>query len=178
MEDELSRHQFLQRVWSGTIAVTTICVHYATFLMATNSGTISSPKAQWNDNEIAALLQYLDKQKSQSEGVGNFKDPIWNSAPEAIKDHHSRGPVKTAKMCRNKWTTVRCQLLIMMHATDLPPSFQLKGIYNSIEGYRSASGFHFDNVNGANIQGEAATGIWNDIVTKKVCCYASILIIP
>ena len=40
-------------------------------------------------HEIAALLQYLDNQKSQSEGVGNFKEPVWNNALEAIKDYHS-----------------------------------------------------------------------------------------
>ena len=57
--------------------------------MATNS----TPKAQWNGGGIAALLQYFDNQKSQLEGVGNFKDPVWNNAPEAIKDHHSQGPV-------------------------------------------------------------------------------------
>ncbi|KAF8237663.1 hypothetical protein L208DRAFT_1245794, partial [Tricholoma matsutake] len=102
----------------------------------------------WNDSEIAALLQYLDNQKLQSEEVGNFKDPVWKNAPETIKDHHSRGPVKTAKTCQNKWST-------------------LKATYNSIEGYHNASGFHFDNVNGANIKGETAKGICNDIVAKK-----------
>lgn len=94
MEDGLGRHQFLHRVWAGAIAVTTLCVQYSTLLMATNS----TPKAQWNDSEIAALLQYLDNQKSQLEGVGNFKDPVWNNAPEAIKDHHSQGPVKTSAL--------------------------------------------------------------------------------
>jgi hypothetical protein len=49
--------------------------------------------------------------------------------------------------------------------------FQLKATYNSIEAYRNASGFHFDNMNGANVHGETATGIWNGIVAKKVCLY-------
>lgn len=63
-----------------------------------------------------------------------------------------------------------------MCAIDLP-FFQLKATYNSIEGYRNASGFHFDNVNGANIKGETAKGICNDIVAKKVCCYQSTIVL-
>ena len=55
--------------------------------------------------------------------------------------------------------------------------FQLKGIYNAIEGYRNSSGLHYDNEKGANIQGEAATAIWNAYVARKVCYYASSTII-
>ena len=60
--------------------------------------------------EIAVLLQYLNNQKSQSEGVGNFKEPVWNNALEAIKDFYSQGPIKTAKMCRNKWNMIHCKM--------------------------------------------------------------------
>ena len=101
MDDQLACHQLLHHSWAGAITITTICVQYSTLLMATNS----TPKAQWDDHEIAVLLQYLDNQKSQSEGVGNFKEPVWNNALEAIKDYYSRGPIKTAKM----WNLVCCK---------------------------------------------------------------------
>ena len=104
MDDGLSRHQFLHRVWGGAIPIITLCAQYSTLLMAT--GSTSGSKAQWNDNEITALLQYLESQKSMTEGVGSFKEVVWNNAPEAIKDQHTRGPVKIAKMCRNKWLVV------------------------------------------------------------------------
>ena len=60
MDDQLACHQLLHHTWAGAITITTIRVQYSTLLMATNS----TPKAQWNDREIAALLQYLDNQKS------------------------------------------------------------------------------------------------------------------
>lgn len=63
-----------------------------------------------------------------------------------------------------------------MCTIDLP-FFQLKATYNSIEGYCNASGFQFDNVNGANIEGETAKGIWNDIVAKKVCHYQTTIVL-
>lgn len=63
-----------------------------------------------------------------------------------------------------------------MCAIDLP-FFQLKATYNSIKGYYNASGFHFDNVNGANIEGETAESIWNDTVTKKVFHYQTTIVL-
>jgi hypothetical protein len=64
-------------------------------------------KAFWNDQEVISLLDYLQKNKTQTEGMGNFKEQVWTGALEAVSPSLTRGPAKTVKMCQTKWTAVR-----------------------------------------------------------------------
>ncbi|KAG2082782.1 uncharacterized protein F5147DRAFT_783177 [Suillus discolor] len=60
-----------------------------------------------------------------------------------------QGPDKDMAQCKRKWQA-------------------LKQIYNAIERYRNNRlGCHWDNVNGANIQGEAAELQWNQFITAN-----------
>jgi hypothetical protein len=43
--------------------------------------------------------------------------------------------------------------------------------YKTIEAYTRVSGAHRDNVNGANIQGTAATAVFNSYIAQKVHSY-------
>lgn len=57
-----------------------------------------------------ALLDHLIKNRTFRQGNGNFKDPVFTSAAEAVSSipiGERRGPVsKTSKVCKNKWTAV------------------------------------------------------------------------
>ena len=68
--------------------------------------SIQSPKAQWNDQEVHILLDYLNANKSQGEGARNFKDSTFNGALTIIAPLLSAGPPKTIKHCKTKWASV------------------------------------------------------------------------
>lgn len=93
-----------RRIFTGVLAITALCTQYTAVLMSTPAQ--SSPKAIWNENEITSLIAYLHDHKSETEGTGNFKDPIWNGAAEHIASLLTRGPTKTSKMCYTKWVSV------------------------------------------------------------------------
>jgi hypothetical protein len=46
---------------------------------------------------------------------------------------------------------------------------QIKFIYSSIQKYKIRTRMHWDNTNGANINGEAAERVWNNYIAQKVC---------
>jgi hypothetical protein len=47
---------------------------------------------------------------------------------------------------------------------------QLKSIYNAIQNYQGASGVGWSDEFGANVKTEGEVAVWDDYVTKKVCC--------
>ncbi|KAG1795849.1 hypothetical protein EV424DRAFT_1297079, partial [Suillus variegatus] len=81
--------------------------------------------------------------------AGNFKDATYNGAAEAIAEYLEHGPAKSGAMCKTKWAS-------------------LKQTFNAIQKYRQQSGVHWDNIRGANVEGEASTSVWNEYVSKKV----------
>ncbi|KAG2126566.1 uncharacterized protein EDB93DRAFT_1097036 [Suillus bovinus] len=116
---------------------------------------LDNVKAHWQDTEVDLLLQHLIQNRAAGGDGGNFMMPTFNSAATAINDNHAIqtiGPPKTCKMVKTKWTL-------------------LKKIYNQIEIYRNVSGFHWDNVWGAGIEGTAAPSVWDMYVDPKVCNY-------
>jgi hypothetical protein len=102
MDNRLTQH----RLWAGAAAITALCAHYTTVLMATSS--VQSAKARWSDSEVNALLDYLHEHKAEAGDGGNFKANTFNGAAARIKQHLSQGPTKTSKMCKGKWISV-CQ---------------------------------------------------------------------
>ncbi|KAG1720209.1 hypothetical protein EDB19DRAFT_1836096 [Suillus lakei] len=83
--------------------------------------------------------------------LSELKPYISYFAATAINDNHTiqtMGPLKMGKMVKTKWTS-------------------LKKIYNQIEIYHSVSGFHWDNVWGAGIEGTAAGSVWDTYVDPK-----------
>ncbi|KAG2059958.1 hypothetical protein BDR06DRAFT_967500 [Suillus hirtellus] len=104
------------------------------------------PHAQWNDGEIAALINYLYDHRSDAEGGGNFKTKVLADAAEHINSDEDlaaaqMGPPKTAKSVCNKWTL-------------------LKSTYHAIEKYCNQTGVHWGNENGGGIAGPAAAAVW------------------
>jgi hypothetical protein len=78
----------------------------------------SSPKAQWNDQEVASLLDSLEAYKSKGEGAGNFNDSIFTKVLTVFTPLHTAGPPKTVKHCKTKWAVVCfsffCSLLLSL----------------------------------------------------------------
>jgi hypothetical protein len=90
-----------RQLWAQTVVITTLCAQYATLLMAS-----STDKAQWDEDEIVALLDYLLDHKSAIGEAGSFKMPTFRAAADSISDLLVNGPIKTGKMCKTKWRTV------------------------------------------------------------------------
>ncbi|KAG1719401.1 hypothetical protein EDB19DRAFT_1836763 [Suillus lakei] len=112
------------------------------------------PKAQWNEAEVDALLDYLITQKSKIAGT-TFKDEVFNEASNMITGMGTYGPSKTGPQCKMKWAS-------------------LKQTHNAIERYHNnQSGCHWDNVNGANIQGEVVEVQWGQFLSASVANKAS-----
>jgi hypothetical protein len=92
-----------RRVWATALTLTTICAQVATALMATAP---PSDKAQWNEDETSALVDFLLEHKSEIGDAGMYKMGTFNAAAGNIAAHHTLGPRKTGKMCKTKWRTV------------------------------------------------------------------------
>ncbi|KAG2059953.1 hypothetical protein BDR06DRAFT_1062805 [Suillus hirtellus] len=95
-------------------------------------------KAVWTDTEADQLLLYLFNNRDKITDTRNFKDVMYNSAAE-------HGLHKTGVMCKMKWGST----------------------YNTIQKYHQLSGVHWDNIRGANIEGEGATAVWNEYILRK-----------
>ncbi|KAG1890999.1 hypothetical protein F4604DRAFT_1913811 [Suillus subluteus] len=101
----------------------------------------TKPKAQWSEEEVDVLLTYLQLQVAKIT-VTTFKDETFNEAAQKIAEHHAK------KGLRNQDA-----------AKDMA---QCKGKW-------SRSGCHWDNINGANIQGdsEAEELQWNQYINAS-----------
>ncbi|KAG1842825.1 hypothetical protein C8R48DRAFT_765561, partial [Suillus tomentosus] len=121
----------------STVAAIILCTQFQLYMM-TQKGE-SKPKAQWCEEEVDAFLVYLQSQVSKIAGT-TFKDETFHEAAKKLVGLQKQGPDKD----------------------------MLKQIYNAIERYRNnRSGCHWDNVNGASIQGEAAELQWNQFITAN-----------
>lgn len=66
-------------------------------------------KAQWNDDEVDFVLDYLIDNQAKGGDGGNFKKETTNNAAAALNSSGvsmARGPLKTGSMVKTKWSTV------------------------------------------------------------------------
>ncbi|KAG2067982.1 hypothetical protein BDR04DRAFT_1158481 [Suillus decipiens] len=108
-------------------------------------------KAHWQDIKVDVLLHYLIENQAASGDGENLTMSTFNAAAAAINTDtaiQTIGPQKTGKMVKMKWTL-------------------LKKIFNQIEIYCNVSGFHWDNEQGAGIEGTAAASVWDTHVDPK-----------
>ncbi|KAG2029554.1 hypothetical protein BDR03DRAFT_987677 [Suillus americanus] len=150
-------HLIPQRICTSVIALTAICASFTTVLMAQPEITLQADntKAHWQDAEVDVLLQHLIENHAASGDGRNFTMATFNNAAAALNADGAIqriGPPKTGKMVKTKWTS-------------------LKKIFNQIEIYRNVSGFHWDNVRGAGIEGTAAASVWDTYIDPKVHHY-------
>ncbi|KIM76953.1 hypothetical protein PILCRDRAFT_12475 [Piloderma croceum F 1598] len=106
-------------------------------------------KANWNEPETVALVNYFWEHRAEGGDGGTFKDTAFNAVATHIAHLWTSGPVKTAKKCKTKYNG-------------------LKTIFRAIVTYKdTTSGSHWDNVKGANIEGEAALATWNNYINAS-----------
>lgn len=90
-----------RRILSSALVLATLCAQYSAVVMAA-----PKDKANWNDQETAAMVTYLYDHRAEMGDAGMFKMSTFNAAAQHISEHHTAGPVKTGKMCKTKWRTV------------------------------------------------------------------------
>jgi hypothetical protein len=100
-----------RQLWKSAIIITSVCTAYTALLMATAQQ--EKEKANWNEPETVAFLAYLLDHKSVIGDSGSFKASTYNAAAGHISHLLTQGPVKTGKMCKTKWSTVRDSLSIL-----------------------------------------------------------------
>ena len=94
-----------RHIWAAALTLTTLCAQVATAVMAT-APTTPIDKAQWNEKETEALVDFLLEHKSEIGDAGMFKMGTFNAAAASIAGHYTSGPKKTGKMCKTKWRAV------------------------------------------------------------------------
>ena len=66
-----------------------------------------SDNAHWTVADETALLNFLfDHKAAGGDGV-NFKSPTFTAAAVVVDASRTKGEPKTAKVCQNKWNSVR-----------------------------------------------------------------------
>lgn len=100
------------RLYLGAVVIAALCAQYTTLLIATPSemtqaptGT-SSERANWNDEETTALVDYLYEHQSEAGDGGNFKQSTSNAAAVHIAPLLTLGTKKSGNMCKTKWESV------------------------------------------------------------------------
>ena len=91
-------------IWAAALTLTMLCAQVATAIMAT-APTVPD-KAQWNQDETMALVNFLLECKSEIGDAGMYKMGTFNDAAGHIAVCHTSGPRKTGKMCKAKWRAV------------------------------------------------------------------------
>jgi len=90
-----------RRIRSIVHAVVKIFTVFALSLMTTEAGA----RANWKDQEVSALVDYLLEHKAEAGDGGNFKESTFTRAAAHINDLQL-GVAKTTKQCHSKWSWV------------------------------------------------------------------------
>ncbi|KAG0695325.1 hypothetical protein DFH29DRAFT_1005582 [Suillus ampliporus] len=140
--------QYQKQIFAAA-AVIILCTQFQIMQM-TQQEPAKAEKANWNDVETDALLEYLILHRSKLAGT-TFKTKRFNEAAAHLhtKNLKTHGPMKTGAHCRNKWNL-------------------LKSRYNQINKYLQKLGVHWDPMVGAKIQGTATEEAWSDYVSKSL----------
>jgi hypothetical protein len=120
MEHRFRERALTRRLWAGTTVIAALCSHSSILLMSSvqpPNQVQAAPKAQWDAKEVLGLLDYLATNKSQGDGIGNFKDTTFMGAATAISPLLSAEPPKTAKHCKTKWASV-CLFIYFSFSSD------------------------------------------------------------
>ena len=86
-------------LWLLLLSITQLIV----LLMATSA---LQEKVNWNEAEMAVLIEYLWEHKSEGDEGVSFKDVTMRAAAEQIADKHTAGPIEVLKHLKTKWTAV------------------------------------------------------------------------
>jgi hypothetical protein len=90
-----------QHILNCAIAVVAVYTQFVVLLMAT-----STERADWNEAETTAFVNYLWEHRAEGGDGGGFKDVTFRGASMHIASFLAAGPAKTPKHCKTKWTSV------------------------------------------------------------------------
>ncbi|KAI6006872.1 hypothetical protein EDD15DRAFT_2357909 [Pisolithus albus] len=122
----------------STIAALVIIVGQCCVDLVTEEMSSDYARAYWNNEERAALLAFLLEQKRSGKmGDGAFKSSVLNAAASHLEYRflNQRGLIKNGEHCKRQIAS-------------------LKAVLRDINQWRSTSGVHWDNVNGAKVETE------------------------
>ena len=103
MDKTEPRFQRQQHILNCAIAVVAVYTQLVVLLMATSAPT---ERADWNEAETIAFVEYLHEHKAEGGDGGGFKDVTFRGASTHIANLLTAGPVKTPKHCKTKWASV------------------------------------------------------------------------
>ncbi|TFK22797.1 hypothetical protein FA15DRAFT_671125 [Coprinopsis marcescibilis] len=103
--------------------------------------------ASWTSAEETALLEFLVDHKSEAGDNGMFKLATFEKAAASIADLLTKGTVKTAKVCQNKYSAFRTT-------------------HRMIKLIKSKSGWTWSDETGASITPDTASS-WDDSVAHN-----------
>jgi hypothetical protein len=66
----------------------------------------ATQSASWDEGDEEILLEFLETSLPSAGDRVNFKQATWNAAAEHMIPFNTRGGVKTAKACKNKFSRV------------------------------------------------------------------------
>jgi hypothetical protein len=74
--------------------------------------------------------------------------------------------MKNGETYQNKMD--QCTFFLFVTVANTNQNFQIKATFKAIEAYRNVSGAHWDNTNGANVEGSASAAVFEGYVSLKV----------
>jgi hypothetical protein len=93
-----------RRLLNFAVTSASLGTHFVSLLISTMSQ--EEGKANWNDAETLALVDFLWEHRAEAGDGRTFKDTTFNAAAEHIAKDWSTGATKTAKRCKTKWAAV------------------------------------------------------------------------
>ena len=94
-------HFFIYQLWPLMLTC-----HMSTSPCSTVLGTGINNKANWNQADEVALINYLIKHKSEAGSRASFNQEQFQVVSRILREHTIHGGPKTPTTCRSKWTQV------------------------------------------------------------------------
>jgi hypothetical protein len=93
-----------RQILNFAITSASLGAHFVSLLIATMSQ--EEGKANWNDAETLALVDFLWEHRAEAGDGGTFKDTTFHAAADHIAKDWTTGAAKTVKRCKTKWAGV------------------------------------------------------------------------
>lgn len=106
--------------------------------MPPKSTKAKKEKAVWNDQETAALIEFLHQETNRT-GNSSYTGASFNAVADHIRNYCTMGPAKTGKQCKTKWATVSTRSFQSM-VIKLISCDQLKMKWSAADRLASSSG--------------------------------------
>jgi hypothetical protein len=129
--------------------------------IAPNIVPSETKRVAWTVEDERLLIAFVTEHKSEAGDVGNFKEAVWEAAARLLSERRTKGGVKTAESCKNKWSRVCTMFFTMPHVhRKRCPS------YSTVNHVMNQSGFTWDPEQGVCID-EGSEAVWKAFVQVR-----------